>query len=254
MQVKPFFKLAKEGYDAQLPEFKAEALLSLTKKINANLSKPPPARTVTEKYPKLEQKETKVTTSPEVLASSARKATRDNKGKLGTNNAKSEPPPSSLAPPKQGKKRLRDGQEKRSKYTGSSIKSIRNEEQANHDSRTTNSKLEEDVFALGGTLDDYRLVAEADSNSEMEGNDMEVSKSSSKISKKELLKFVRDLGIDKVDVEEAEESALLGKKEDNINENNFPYPPQSIPAPLPLKSNFSKTSGEPHLVSSTRYY
>lgn len=249
MQVNPFANVAKDGYDAQLPEFKAEALLSLTKKINANLSKPPPPRIVTEKYPKPEQKGTKVTTNPEVSASPARKATRDTKGKLGINNAKSEPPPSSIAPQKQGKKRLRDGQEKKSKHTGSSIKSIRNEEQANQDSRTTNSKLQEDVLALGGTLDDYKLVAEADSNSEMEGNDMEESKSSSKISKKELLKFVRDLGIDKVDVGEAEESALSGEEEVNINENDVPYPHQSIPEPLPLKSKMSKTSGAPHLVS-----
>lgn len=239
MQVNPFANAAKDGYDAQLPEFKAEALLSLTKKINANLSKPPP-RIVTEKYP---------TTNPEISASPARKASRDTKGKLGTDNAKSEPPPKSNAPQKQGKKRLRDGQEKKSKFAGSSIKSIRNEEQANQDSRTTNSKLQEDVLALGGTLDDYKLVAEADSNSEMEGNDMEVSKGSSKISKKELLKFVRDLGIAKVNVEEAKESALSGEEDDNFNENNVPYPPQPIPEPLPLKSKMSTTSGAPHLVS-----
>lgn len=252
MQVNPVGNVAKDGYDAQLPEFKAEALLSLTKKINANLSKPPPPRIVTEKYPKPEQKESKVTTNPEISASPAHKATRDTKGKLGANNVKSEPPPSSIAPQKQGKKRLRDGQEKKSKHTGSSIKSIRNEEQANQDSRTTNSKLQEDVLALGGTLDDYKLVAEADSNSEMEGNDMEVSKISSKFSKKELLKFVRDLGIDKIDVEEAEESALSGEEENNINDNNVPYPPQSIPEPLLLKSKMSKTSGAPHLVSSAQ--
>lgn len=251
MQANLFANAAKDGYDAQLPEFKAEALLSLTKKINANLSKPTP-RIVTEKYPKPEQKQTKVTTNPEISASQARKATRDTKGKLGTDNAKGEPPPSSTAPQKQGKKRLRDGQEKKSTYTGSSIKSIRSEEQANQDFRTTNSKLQEDVLALGGTLDDYKLVVEADSNSEMEGNDMEVSKSSSKISKKELLKFVRDLGIDKVDVEEAEESALSGEEDDNINENNVPYPPQTITEPLPLKSKISKTSGAPHLVSSAQ--
>lgn len=248
MQVNSFANAAKDGYDAQLPEFKTEALLSLTKKINANLGKSPP-RIVTEKYPKPKQKETKVITNPEISASPARKASKDTKGKPGTDNAKSEPPPSSIAPQKQGKKRLRDGQEKKSKYTGSSIKSIRNEEQANQDSRTPNSKLQEDVLALGGTMDDYKLVAEADSNSEMEGNDMEVSKSSSKISKKELLKFVRDLGIDKVDVEEAEESALSGEEGDNINDNNVPYPPQPIPEPLPPKSKMSKTSGAPDLVS-----
>lgn len=251
MQVKPFSNVARDGYDPQLPEFKAEALLSLTKKINANLSKPPSRRIVTEKYPKPEHKETKVATNPESPALPARKATRDTKGKLGTNNAKSEPPPSSIVPQKQGKKRLRDGQEKRSKYTRSGIKSIQNEEQANQNSRTINSKLQEDILALGGTLDDYKLVAEADSNSEMEGNDMEVSKSSRKISKKELLTFVRDLGIDKVDVEEAEESAPSGE-EDNINENNVPYPPQSIPVSLPLNSKMSKTSGAPHLVSSAQ--
>lgn len=252
MQVKPFSNVAKDGYDAQLPEFKAEALLSLTKKINANLSKPPPPRITTGKYPKPEQKKTKVTTNPEISASPARKATRDTRGKLGANNAKSEPSPSSITSQKQGKKRLRDGQEKNSKHTGNGIKNIQNEEQANHDSRTTNSKLQEDVLALGGTLDDYKLVVEADSNSEMEGNDMEISKSPSKISKKELLNFVRDLGIDKVDVEDAEESALSGGEEDDINENSVLCPPQSTPAPLPLKSKMSKTSGAPHLVSSAR--
>lgn len=252
MQANPSANVSKDGYDAQLPEFKAEALLNLTKKINANLSKPPPPRIVTKKYPKPEKKETKVTTNPEISSSTARKAPRDAKRKLGTNNAKSELPPSSIAPQKQGKKRLREGQEKKNKSTGSNIKSIRNEEQDNQDIRTTNSKLQEDVLALGGTSDDYKLVAEADSNSEMEGNDMEISNSTSKISKKELLKFVRDLGIDEVDVEEAEESVLSEEEDDNINENNVPYPPQSIPEPLPLKSKMSKTSGAPHLVSSAQ--
>lgn len=252
MQVKPFSSVAKDGYDVQLPEFKAEALQSLTKKINANLSKPPPPRIVTGKYPKPEQIDTKVTSNPGLSASPTQKATRDTKGKLGTYSAKDDPPPSSFAPQKQGKKRLRDGQEKRSQYTGSGIKSIQNEEQANHDSSTTNSKLQEDVLALGGSLDDYKLVAEADSNSEMEGNDMEVSKSTSKLSKKELLKFVQDLGIDKVDVEEGEESAPSGKEEDNINKSNVPHPPRTIVAPLPPKSKMPKTSGAPHLVSSAQ--
>lgn len=252
MQVNPSANVSKDGCDARLPEFKAEALLNLTKKINANLGKPPPQRIVTKKYPKPQQRDAKVTTNPEISSSRARKVTRDAKGKLGTNNAKSEPPPSSIAPQKQGKKRLREGQEKKNKYTGSNIKSIRNEEQANQEIRTTNSKLQEDVLALGGTLDDYKLVAEADSSSEMEGNDMEVSKSSSKISKKELLKFVQDLGIDKVDVEEAKESMLSGEEDDNINENSAPYPPQSIPEPLPLKSKISKINGAPHLVSSVQ--
>ena len=252
MQVKPFSSVAKDGYDVQLPEFKAEALQSLTKKINANLSKPPPPRIVTGKYPKPEQIDTKVTSNPGLSASPTQKATRDTKGKLGTYSAKDDPPPSSFAPQKQGKKRLRDGQEKRSQYTGSGIKSIQNEEQANHDSSTTNSKLQEDVLALGGSLDDYKLVVEADSNSEMEGNDMEVSKSTSKLSKKELLKFVQDLGIDKVDVEEGEESAPSGKEEDNINKSNVPHPPRTIVAPLPPKSKMPKTSGVPHLVSSAQ--
>lgn len=256
MQANPSANVSKDGYDAQLPEFKAEALLNLTKKINANLSKPPPPRIVTKKYPKPEQKENKVTTNPKISSSTARKAPRDAKRKIGTNNAKSELPPSSIAPQKQGKKRLREGQEKKNKSTGSNIKSIRNEEQDNQDIRTdirtTNSKLQEDVLALGGTLDDYKLVAEADSNSEMEGNDMEVSNSTSKISKKELLKFVRDLGIDEVDVEEAEESVLSEEEDDNFNENNVPYSPQSIREPLPLKSKMSKTSGAPHLVSSAQ--
>lgn len=247
MQVKPS-NVVRDGSDAQLPEFKAEALLSLTQKINANISKPPPQRTVAERRPKTEQKKPKFTTSAELSAPPARIATRDIKGELGTNNGKTESPLSSNATQKQGKKRLRDGQEKGSIHTGNGIKSIPNEGQANHDSHTTNFKLQEDVLALGGTLGDYKLVAEADSNSEMEGNEMEVGKSPGKISKKELLKFVRDLGIDKVDIDETEGSAMSGGEEDN--EKNFLYPPQSLPAPLPPTSKISKTSGAPHLVSS----
>lgn len=248
MQVKPYSNVAKDNPNAQLPEFKAEALLSLTQKINANLSKPP-QRTVAESRSLPERKKTKVTTGAE---KSARKATRDTKGKLGTYNRKRDPPLSSDVPHKKGKKRLRDGQEKEGIHTGSSIRSIQNEEQASHDSHKTNFKLQEDVLALGGTLDDYRLVLEADSNSEMEGNEMEVGKSSSKISKNELLKFVRDLGINKVDIEEAEGSAMSDGEESNINENHILYPPQSISAPLPPSSRMSKTSGAPYLVSSAQ--
>lgn len=247
MQVKPS-NVARDGSDAQLPEFKAEALLSLTKKINANISKPPPQRTVAGKRPKTEQTKPKFTTSVELPAPRARIATRNITRELVTSNGKRESPLISNATQKQGKKRLRDGQEKGSIHTGNSIQSIPSEGQVNHDSHTANFKLQEDVLALGGTLDDYKLVAEADSNSEMEGNEMEVGKSPGKISKKELLKFVRDLGIDKVDIDETEGSAMSGGEEDN--EKDIIYHPQSTPAPLLPRSKIPKTTGAPHLVSS----
>ncbi|KAL8951831.1 MAG: hypothetical protein Q9222_002220 [Ikaeria aurantiellina] len=74
----------------------------------------------------------------------------------------------------QGKKRLSDGRIKDS------------------------STLEQDVLALGGTKDDVRLVQNEPSDSEMEGGSTTTKQPPPKELKKDLRRFIQELGIDKV--------------------------------------------------------
>lgn len=108
----------------------------------------------------------------------------------------------------QGKKRLRDGQLK----GPSNIRSVSNtkkRENAVKDGKKVKSGLEEEVLALGGTMDDYELVAGAPSDSEMEGDDKKSVAASHKSLGRDLQQFVRGLGIDNVDVQETTQPSEL---------------------------------------------
>ncbi len=234
MPAKSLSNAAVEMSDIQLsaPDFKAETLLSLTEKIKANLNKQAPE---------------KAAKAPHVRSKKGRKTHKV------TNGPKSEPLSSPVTKPLQKKKRLRDGQVKGQSNNSSSANSVKIGEQPGQKVQAVQSELEHEVLALGGTMEDYELVAVADSNSEMEGDDTEPSKNSRKSLEKDLLIFVRDLGIDKVDAKE--EGSLGSEQEDNtLDKNRKSEPLQTIRRPtavdksLQLKGKLSHTSAPSHLV------
>ncbi|KAL8820093.1 MAG: hypothetical protein Q9223_001616 [Gallowayella weberi] len=112
----------------------------------------------------------------------------------------------------QGKKRLRDGQLKETSNgklrTNPTIKTA----PSHKDITLELSTLEQEILALGGSKDDLELVENQASESELEGD----TSASRPGLEKELLRFVRELGVDKVP-QEAEEESESGQDEDGKN-------------------------------------
>ncbi|MCJ1465092.1 hypothetical protein MMC07_003708 [Pseudocyphellaria aurata] len=108
----------------------------------------------------------------------------------------------------QGQKRYRNGQLKEPSNIRSDGKSERGEN-AVRNGKKVMSGLEEEVFALGGTMDDYELVEGAPSDSEMEGDDKRSVAASHKSLGRDLQQFVRELGIDNVDVQDTTQPSKL---------------------------------------------
>ena len=144
--------------DTDLPKFKPDALTSLAKKIHESLGKHglESKKNVKRKTTKGKEKgEKKVPLKPPtsgnvVTPNSTEKVDSSEKG--------------------QGKKRLRNGQVKRdeSKHNAAPKKAQRREI-VSKPGKDGDSKLRDDILALGGTEEDYRLIQDAGSDSEIEG-------------------------------------------------------------------------------------
>ncbi|KAL8936601.1 MAG: hypothetical protein Q9216_004844 [Gyalolechia sp. 2 TL-2023] len=183
-------------------DLKPDAVSSLTKIIEANLSKtqngkPPPRKKTTldgkdhdRPRNQIERKSFKPKHRQEEISSS--------KKRTGTADPDFNP---------RGKKRLRDGQVKDSADTNqlksaSKVKGRRNKDFVDH------SRLEQEILALGGTKDDLKLIEDGLSDSEFEGGTSNSETPAARGLKKELLRLVQELGIEKVsrEVDEASES------------------------------------------------
>lgn len=183
--------------DSQLPDLKADTLLNLTEKIKENFNKTSQQKQVKVKSSK--SKRAKSKENNRNTGTSPSGTIQTSKLLLNGNDHKTTPLPASDAKQLQGKKRLRDGQVKGQSNSRRSVSNTRIGENAVKDGKNIKSGLQEEVLALGGTTDDYELVAGAPSDSEMEGDDLKLVKASHKSLGRDLQQFVRGLGIDKVD-------------------------------------------------------
>lgn len=152
-----------------IPELKADALSNLTARI----------------ADKLKKSTVGVKTNNKPAKARREKVERNQK----------HPSQTSVPAPKEqhGKKRLRDGQvkEPRSVETKGNASKARSKEDRNRAS--SRAQIEEEILALGGSKEDLDLVADLASESELEGD--EPSKAPRNNLKKELMKFVQDIGI-----------------------------------------------------------
>lgn len=197
--------------DTQLPDLKADTLLNLTKKIKENFNK-----TSQEKQVKVKNSKSKRTKSKEINRNtgvSPSENIQTSKLPLNGNDHKTAPVPASDTKQLQGKKRLRDGRVKGPSNSRRSVSDTRLGENAVKDGKNLKSGLQEEVLALGGTMDDYELVAGAPSDSEMEGDEMKSVKASHKSLGRDLQQFVRGLGIDKADAQETDQPSKSGQAE-----------------------------------------
>ena len=161
--------------DADFPELKADALSSLTARIADKLKKP----TV-----------------------GAKKNNKPAKARPEKGERKQVSPSQTSVPAvkeQHGKKRFRDGQAKepRSADTKGNGSKVTFKEDRN--GAPSRAQIEEEILALGGSKEDLDLVADVASESELEGD--KPSKVPRNDLKKELMKFVQDIGIQTINYE-----------------------------------------------------
>ncbi|KAL8696237.1 MAG: hypothetical protein Q9224_002899 [Gallowayella concinna] len=155
----------------------------------------------------------------------------------------------------QGKRRLRVGQLKDTSNGELPTNAITKTSSGHKDMPAEVSKLEQEILTLGGSKDDLELVQDQASESEIEGDASPPKDSASKGLKKALLRFVHDLGVDKVAQEVYEESESGQDKEgQNTRSKASETTPSETVAPRASKSGKAMTtfSGFPHLNVSSR--
>lgn len=235
-----------------VPDLNADALQSLTEKIEGNLKNRSRGVRPKIKTPSFNAK-VKVSEHGSKSSISNSDVTPASNGSAATGKQKS-----TLAPRiKQGKKRLRDGRIKeggngKEEKNVNSIKlGISNRKSGSDD----NSKIDEEMKALGGTKEDFDLIADIISESEMEGDDARPGKNPQSGLEKEILQLVRQLGVDRVAKKEL--TADSGSNEaDEVGELTEDWGPDMVsskketPGVIPaLPTSTSVRTGHKSLVS-----
>ena len=157
------------------PELKADALSNLTARIADKLKKP----------------------AVEAKANNKLAKARPERGERKQGQSDQ----SSLTVEKEqnGKKRLRDGQLKEPRSTEINTNGPKTTSRRDRIGPASRPRIEEEILALGGSKEDLDLVADVASQSEVEGD--EPTKAHRNSLKKDLMKFVQDIGIQTVNYE-----------------------------------------------------
>lgn len=164
--------------DTDFPELKADALSNLTARIADKLKKP----TV-----------------------GAKTKNQPTKARPAKSERKQAPPSQASVPAvkeQHGKKRLRDGQVKEARSVESKGDASKARSKKDTNGAPSRAQIEEEILALGGSKEDLDLVADVASELELEGT--KPSKAPRNDLKKELMKFVQDIGIQTVNYESSE--------------------------------------------------
>lgn len=224
-----------ESTENLVPDFNPDALRSLTEKIESNFknqgkgvsSKDAPARPKTKTTNV--QKKTGENSAKALISTSAVKAASN--GSTATGRQK----PTVALKTSQGKKRWRDGRVKEEKKgtRGGDVNAIKLGTGNRKIDLDNDTNIDEEMKALGGTKEDVDLIANAMSESEMEGEEAGPSKNLGNGLERELLQLVRQLGADRVGKKEvmanseSEEADEVGEVEknrdpDTISPNKVP--------------------------------
>ena len=196
----------------QLPDFDSNALSSLTKKIEGNLKKQPGGKVskVAAAHPKKRRDKKTLNSGSNLNEEKSTKIT-DNHDDQDSHDRKLTPAPAIS----QGKKRSRDGR----------VKDLGHQKQdADINGKKPGTKvlvpvvagdlgMDEDVRALGGTQDDLNLIANAVSDSEMEGDDLPGEDIN-----KELQQLIRQLGVDTAGRKEQFNDAALDPEDETTEQ------------------------------------
>ena len=191
----------------ELSNLKPDALLSLTEKIQINLQKASIEKThkFSATRPRKERKLKKDVVQSEKLPAKVSKAREERKnGKAESIKDRT----SYLPKPQQREKRFRDSTTKAPSNSKSESNSTVLGVKGNK-IRKGSFKIEEEILALGGSKDDYELIAEAPSDSEIEATDFGEAKTLRSDLQKNLARLVREIGIPKAQAEAEEKDLSL---------------------------------------------
>lgn len=221
--------------EVQLPQFDPSTLLHLTKTIEGNLKKPTKNPPKPSRPPRAKQEQRPVTTyeqpkkpSSVTLKLSPEKA-KQNAGK---------------------KNRLDGGNRKGSVHITSSVNTIKLGSRPENHTPVSKSRLEEEVLALGGEKDDLELIADVGSESEMEET---VELAPNRLQhglKKDLHRFVKDLGISSQEKRElsssseAEEPEYRGIEQKPTAVQAREFPCTKVAAEKSLRNSIAKSSSK----------
>ncbi len=206
--------------EIDLPELNPDSVLSLTEKIQNNLKKVPNEKTRKAPVIKTNNGRIQAPRPLKVMEPSAKSANPPTVVEGQSNgNAKLVGKKSVLVPkPQQGKKRLHDGKVKGLSNSRSDVNSVKLGAKANKAS-TESFNIEEEILALGGTKEDYELVAEALSDSEIEGHELDQTKALRGDLQKDLAFLVKELGVEKAHFKEMEEYSDSEVDAESIDSN-----------------------------------
>ena len=208
----------------QDPSFNPDALRSLTEKIETNfknqgkgpISKEGPARPKS-KASKFQKTKEHVARAP-VLASNGNAAIGKQK-------------PTEALKTSQGKKRLRDGRVKEGSYgtKGVDVNTIKLGTKNWRMGSDSDTNIDEDFRALGGTEDDFDLIVDVMSESEIEGEEVVLTKNLGK----EIFQLVRQLGVDRMGKKEM----MKGFESEETDEVEDSQEPEETQNPDMITSN-----------------
>ena len=226
--------------EQEFPNLKPDALFSLTEKIQHDLKKSPNEKL--RKVPAIRPSKgsnskneiIQTTKRPTKPAEGLKSIERRKNGKAEVIEERTHPVPN----PRNGEKRLQNGIPKVSSNTKSEYSSIAMGMKGNKTHKES-FDIEQEILALGGTKDDYELIAEALSDSEMEAEDLDQAKVSRSDLQKDLARLVREIGIEKAQVEvEDEDRTSELKSKFTIGEYNT----ASLEIPTPNVGSGEKPS------------
>ena len=193
----------------QIPDFTPETLQNLTKHIASSLKS-------TAAGPR-----TKPSNANKELGEFAIKTRVSNAAASDGITAKGNQKPISALKSSQAKKRSRDGRIKeRSDGTKGKNETSRLQNNKKKNISEIDNKMDEEIRALGGTKEDVALMANLMSGSEIEDEDARPRNESGDGLEKEVLRLVRQFGVDRVSQEEvvassdSEEGEEVEKLED----------------------------------------
>lgn len=168
--------------------------------------------------------------------------------------------PTGASKPRQGKKRSRDGyiKEVSDGMKGGNASAKKFETSKRTIESEKDNSLVEDIRALGGTRDDFDLIANIESESEMEDEELRPIKNPGNVLQKEISQLVRQLGVDKVAKEElmaisaSEVADEVQELEENRNHDMTPSNKELLDINLMLQNATSLGRSQRSVVSQPR--
>ena len=190
----------------ELPNLNPDSLLSLTGKIQKNFKdaaneKPRKSPVEQSHTGRKKERQSSQGIAPPLRSTVTPTASKGRKDAISKLVIKK---PVQIPALQQGKKRLRDGHVKLPSNGRSDVNSTKLRPRGNK-STSGGFNIEDEILALGGTKDDYELVTETLSGSEIEGDDPGQAKASQGDLQNDLVRLVKELGVEKAQVQEQKE-------------------------------------------------